>query len=83
MSVRCIGMFAEISVRDENSIIPYEERNNVFTRFYRGKNSNGKEGLGVGLYLTREIIVKQGGYINLRTSGSGNIFTIMLYRETN
>ena len=82
MSVRRLGMFAEISVRDENNIIPYEERNNIFMRFYRGENSSRQEGLGVGLYLAREIVVKQGGYINLRTSGSGNIFSIMLYIET-
>lgn len=82
MSVRRLGMFAEISVRDENNIIPYEEQNNVFMRFYRGKNSNRQEGLGIGLYLAREIAVKHGGYINLRTSGNGNIFTIMLYIET-
>lgn len=82
MSVRRLGMFAEISVRDGNTIIPYEERNNVFMRFYRGRNSNRQEGLGVGLYLAREIVVKQGGYINLRASGNGNIFTIMLYIET-
>ena len=81
MSVRRLGMFAEISVRDENTIIPYKERNNVFMRFYRGENSNRQEGLGVGLYLAREIVVKQGGYINLRASGNGNIFTIMLYIE--
>lgn len=83
ISIRRLGMFAEISVKDENTVIPYEERNNVFMRFYRGNNSNRQEGLGVGLYLSREIVVKQGGYINLRTSGNGNIFTIMLYIETN
>lgn len=82
MSIRRLGMFAEISVRDENTVIPYEERNNVFMRFYRGNNSNRQEGLGVGLYLAREIVGKQGGYINLRTSENGNIFTIMLYIGT-
>ena len=72
-------MFAEISVKDENDIIPDEERNNIFMRFYRGKNSNRQEGIGVGLYLAREIVVKQKGYINLKTSKDGNIFSIMLY----
>lgn len=81
LSVRRLGIFAEVSVRDENDIIPYEERNNVFMRFYRGKNSNRQEGLGIGLYLSREIIVKQGGYTILRASGSGNIFSVMLYIE--
>ena len=83
LSVRKLGIFAEVSVRDENDIIPYEERNNVFMRFYRGKNSNRQEGLGIGLYLSREIIVKQGGYTILRASGNGNIFSVMLYIEKN
>lgn len=83
LSVRKLGIFAEVSVRDENDVIPYEERNNVFMRFYRGKNSSRQEGLGIGLYLSREIIVKQGGYTTLRSSGSGNIFSIMLYIEKN
>lgn len=81
LSIRRLGIFAEVSVRDENDIIPYEEHNNVFMRFYRGKNSNRQEGLGIGLYLSREIIVKQGGYIILRASESGNIFSVMLYIE--
>ena len=83
LSVQKLGIFAEVSVRDENDIIPYEERNNVFMRFYRGKNSNRQEGLGIGLYLSREIIVKQGGYTILRASESGNVFSIMLYIEKN
>lgn len=83
LSIQKLGIFAEVSVRDENDIIPYKERNNVFMRFYRGKNSSRQEGLGIGLYLSREIIVKQGGYTILRASGSGNIFSIMLYIEKN
>lgn len=35
----------------------------IFGRFYRGKNSIGKDGLGLGLFITREIIEKQGGTI--------------------
>ncbi len=83
LSIKRFGMFAEISVKDENDIIPDEERNNIFMRFYRGKNSNRQEGIGVGLYLAREIVVKQKGYINLKTSKDGNIFSIMLYIEAN
>lgn len=81
LTVREFGMFAEVSVEDENGAIPETERSKIFTRFYRGKNSQGEEGIGVGLYLSREIAVKQGGYMNLKTTQKGNIFSIVLYRE--
>ena len=35
----------------------------IFERFYRGKNSVSKDGLGLGLYIAREIIEKHGGNI--------------------
>ena len=38
----------------------------IFERFYRGKNSVSKDGLGLGLYIAREIIEKHGG--NIRVS---------------
>lgn len=38
----------------------------IFERFYRGKNSVSKEGLGLGLFIAREIIEKHGG--NIRVS---------------
>jgi len=78
LSVRQLGMFVEISVEDENGAIPEEERTKIFTRFYRGENSRREEGIGVGLYLSREIAVKQGGYMNLRTTEKGNVFSIFL-----
>ena len=35
----------------------------MYRRFYRGKQSAGIDGVGIGLYLTRDIINKQKGYI--------------------
>ena len=78
LAIRKLGMFAEISVEDENGPIPEGERAKVFARFYRGANSRNREGIGVGLYLSREIAVKQGGYTNLKTTEMGNIFCILL-----
>lgn len=72
------GMFCAISVEDENGAIPEAEQAKIFTRFYRGKNSSDREGLGLGLYLAREIAVKQGGYMNLKTSDRGNIFEFFI-----
>ncbi len=79
VSVRKLGMFAEISVEDENGTIPETERSKIFMRFYRGNHSRNQEGVGVGLYLTRQIAVKQGGYVNLKASKKGNIFSVFLY----
>lgn len=79
VSVRKLGMFVEISVEDENGVIPQEERSKIFMRFYRGNNSRNQEGVGIGLYLTRQIAVKQGGYVNLKATEVGNVFSIFLY----
>lgn len=81
LSLRLLGMFVEISVEDENGAIAEEEQAKIFTRFYRGSNSREQEGIGVGLYLSREIAAKQGGYLNLKTTDRGNIFSMMLYQK--
>lgn len=79
VAVKRFGMFAAVEVSDENEPIPEEERSRIFARFYRGRSSAGSEGIGVGLYLSREIAVKQGGYINLKVSeNGGNKFSIVL-----
>lgn len=78
LSVRKLGLFAEISVEDHNGAISREEQNRIFQRFYRGENSTGKEGIGLGLYLTREIALRQGGYVAVKATEQGNIFSIHL-----
>lgn len=79
LSLRKLGMFAEVSVEDENGVIPEQERTKIFTRFYRGENGRKQEGIGVGLYLSREIAVRQGGHIKLQPTEKGNIFSMLLY----
>lgn len=79
LRLRRLGTFAVVEVEDENGAIPEEEQTKIFTRFYRGRNSRNKEGIGVGLYLSREIAVRQGGYMNLRTTPHGNIFSVYIY----
>ena len=51
---------------------------NVFERFYRGRNSGDKDGVGIGLYLSREIIEKQGGMLSVIPQKDGNKFVIVL-----
>ncbi len=78
LAIRQLGTFVEVSVEDENGAISEGERAKIFTRFYRGENSRNQEGIGVGLYLSREIVVRQGGYMNLRVTERGNIFSIVI-----
>lgn len=82
LSIRRLGMFTEISVEDENGSIPESEQAKIFKRFYRGKNSREIEGIGIGLYLSNEIAIRQGGYMNLKVTEKGNIFSIILYNNS-
>ncbi len=81
LSIVVSEMFAAVKVRDENEPIPETERPKVFSRFYRGLNSTGTDGLGIGLYLVRDIAVRQGGYVRLSCPASGNVFTLVLNRR--
>lgn len=78
LSVKAYDHFVSVEVRDENAPIPESERAEVFSRFFRGKSSAGKEGIGIGLYLVREIALRQGGYVKLKCSGNGNTFSLVL-----
>ncbi len=78
LSVKQLGTTLEISVIDENEPIPQDERTHIFERFYRGRNSGEKEGVGIGLYLVREIIEKQGGYLSVHSWERGNKFIIVM-----
>ena len=71
-------MFEAVEVRDMAPVILEDERTKIFARFYRGQGSTNKEGIGIGLYLAREIVVKQGGYMNLSQHEGGNVFAIYL-----
>lgn len=78
ITVKRFGVFAAVEISDENDAIPEDERSKIFMRFCRGSNSRSSEGIGVGLYLSREIAVKQGGYMSLKVSDKGNTFSIVL-----
>lgn len=82
LTVKSFGMFASVEVADENPPIPEDERSKIFLRFYRGNNSRNIEGIGIGLYLSREIAVRQGGYMNLKASDKGNVFSFVLYSKS-
>ena len=81
ITVYAYEMFACVSVADQGIGIPEEELPRIFGRFYRGQNVREKNGVGIGLYLCRQIIEGQGGYITVEsTVNQGSIFKIFLPR---
>lgn len=72
-------MFACIEVADNGMGIAREEITKIFQRFYRSEQAAQEKGVGVGLYLTREILRKQGGYIKVRSKPlQGSVFSVFL-----
>lgn len=58
-------MYQAIHVIDNGAGISEEDMTKIFGRFYRGSEVQQEEGVGIGLYLTREILAKEDGYIKV------------------
>ena len=81
VSVMEYEMYAAICVRDEGMGISEEEIPKLFERFYRGSQADGQEGVGIGLYLAREILRKENGYIRVNSKcGEGTEFRLFLQK---
>lgn len=74
-------MFSAISVTDTGLGISETEQAEIFGRFYRSPSVYQQEGLGIGLYLARQISQAQGGYIKVKSApGQGSTFFLFLPR---
>lgn len=70
---------SRINIQDNGIGIEKEDYSSIFNRFFRGKNTNGYAGVGIGLYLSSLIMSKQGGYITVNSEiGKGSIFSVCL-----
>ena len=77
-------MFVRIDIEDTGIGIKEEETAKIFTRFYRSPAVSSEEGVGIGLYLTRKIIEKEGGYIKVCSQlGKGSVFSVFLPKKSN
>ena len=70
--------FVRIDVVDHGCGIPEDELCNIWKRFWRGKNSCGLPGVGVGLYLTSRILSAEGGRVVAKSSPDGSTFSVFL-----
>lgn len=69
----------EFSVRDRGPGIPDSEQSRIFERFERAVSANEVSGLGLGLYISRQIVEAHGGTIHVESApgkGAKFIFTI-------
>lgn len=74
-------IFTRIDISDTGIGIAESEQAEVFSRFYRSQSVHNDEGVGIGLYLTREIISSEGGYIKLTSElGVGSTFSVYIPR---
>ena len=68
-----------IDVVDNGHGIALSERERIFERYYRGKQSGRQGGTGLGLALARSLIEKQGGTLTLTSDeGEGACFSVWL-----
>ena len=72
--------FAVVEVQDYGAGIDEAAQQEIFTRFYQaGRDERGSTGLGLGLYIAREIVTQHGGEIGVQSApGEGSVFTICL-----
>ena len=79
VSVVLWEMYVEIKVTDTGKGISESNQATIFQRFYREEEVHEQQGVGIGLYLAREIVTRQGGYIKVVSEpGKGSEFSIML-----
>ena len=79
ISVEQWEMYVKLSVSDTGKGISESNQASIFRRFYREEEVHEQQGVGIGLYLTREIVTRQGGYIKVVSEpGEGSEFSIML-----
>ena len=72
--------FVRIDIADSGMGIPEEEQSRIFARFYRSPAVSDRPGVGIGLYLARQIVQAQKGYIKVRSvPGEGSVFSVFLH----
>ena len=79
VSVTPYELFCRIDVTDTGPGIPEDEQGRIFERFYRSPAVRDAQGVGLGLYLAREIAAANGGYIKVTSRpGNGSTFSLFL-----
>ncbi len=79
LSVSEQEFYTVVSIKDNGAGIAEQEQPLIFKRFYRSATASDEKGAGIGLFLSRELITAQDGYIQVRSEvGKGSEFLIFL-----
>ena len=82
ISVTAYELYAAICVKDQGIGISEEDIPKIYGRFYRSEQVQQEEGVGIGLYLAREIVSKQDGYLKVKSKpGEGSEFQMFLRKN--
>lgn len=65
ISMEKMDIYTRITVRDQGPGISETEYNKIFQRFYRGRQAQAEEGVGLGLYLAQLILQSEQGYLTV------------------
>ena len=72
-------MFVRIDITDTGIGMSEDETSKVFARFYRSPRVSQEKGVGIGLYLAREILARENGYIKISSKiHKGSTFSLFL-----
>lgn len=79
VSLRLSAQGACISVQDQGRGISGADQQRIFEQFERITSDDGTGGLGLGLYITRQLVEAHGGTISVQSQlGEGSVFTVTL-----
>ncbi|MEG1351087.1 MAG: HAMP domain-containing sensor histidine kinase [Bacilli bacterium] len=73
-------LYSEIIILNQGETIDKEDLNNLFKRFYKGKNSSISS-IGIGLNMTKSILDNNNGVIKVESENNITSFTIKLYKN--
>jgi signal transduction histidine kinase len=81
ITVISLELFIRVDICDEGPGIEEKHYADIFKRFWRTPDTHKVEGVGIGLYLTREILTRQGGYCKVGNSDAkGSCFSLYLLK---
>ncbi len=79
MELKAVGDFVIFSIEDKGPGIPVHLQNKIFERFERAVGARNISGLGLGLYVSRQIVSAHKGEIVLESApGNGAKFIVKI-----
>ncbi|MGF6273917.1 signal transduction histidine kinase [Massilia sp. UYP11] len=79
VSVERTGEMVRIDVRDQGKGIATSDLERIFEPYERGARNGEPKGLGLGLYISRQLAVSHGGELRVTSSpGEGSVFSLVL-----